>query len=191
MRPTRRRVLAAGTATLAASIAGCSGGTGADPESEPGDSNSEPEETDTETADPESEDGWPWDGDIPIESVTQYHEPSCECCGEYVAYLERNGFDVTVETRPDVDALNATKTDLGVPESMWSCHTIEFGEYLVEGHVPLEAVETLFERDASVHGISIPGMPFHAPGMGLPGPEPLLVYAFEADGSTEEFIQVG
>lgn len=169
MRWTRRRVLTAGTGVISGSLAGCLG------------RESEPQEPD---------DGWPWDGDIPVNSVTQYHEPSCECCGEYVDYLERNGFEVTVETKPDVDALNATKAALGVPEPMWSCHTIEFGEYLVEGHVPLEAVETLFAIDASVHGISVPGMPFHAPGMGFPGPEPLRIYAFSDSGEAVQFLEI-
>lgn len=172
MRWTRRRALAVGTAVISGSLAGCTGWQRED------------------NGESEYDHGWPWDGDVPVESVTQHHEPSCDCCGEYVEYLERNGFEVDVEAVADTDALNAKKTDLGVPESMWSCHTVEFGDYLVEGHVPLEAVERLFDIDASVLGVSIPGMPFHAPGMGRPGPDPLTIYAFGSDGDAIEFVEI-
>lgn len=170
MRWTRRGALAAGIGAIAGTIAGC---------------------TRLGDDEPARDDGWPWDGQIPVAAVTQHHDPACGCCSEYVDYLERNGFEVAVETADDVDALNATKVDLGIPESAWSCHTIEFGDYLVEGHVPLEAVEVLFDIDASVRGISIPGMPLYAPGMGFPGPEPLTVYAFGQTGDVIEFVEIG
>ena len=73
---------------------------------------------------------------------------------------------------------------------MRSCHTVEFGDYVVEGHVPLEAIGALFETDSSAHGVAIPGMPQHAPGMGQPSEEPLTTYAFGERGGASEFLDV-
>ena len=171
MEPTRRDVLAAGSAVLGG-LAGCTS-------------------RGLEESDDDATNGWAWDGTIPVDRVTQHHLPSCDCCGKYADYLERNGFDVLIEPASDPDALAETKAELSIPESMRSCHTVEFGGYVVEGHVPLSAIETLFETNASIYGVSVPGMPQHAPGMGPPGEEPLTVYAFRAAGGTTEFLEVG
>lgn len=184
MEPTRRRVLAAGAASVAA-MAGC---TGTESDSRNRGADDRGRETDAgATAAAE----WPWDGSIPVERVVQHHEPSCGCCGEYAEYLEANGIDVSIETAQDLDTFARRKTELGVPASVRSCHTVEFGEYIVEGHVPLQAVERLFEIDASIDGVAVPGMPQHAPGMGPPDEEPLTVYAFRKGGGTSEFIEIG
>lgn len=120
-------------------------------------------------------DDWEWSGTLPVDSVVQHHDPSCGCCGEYADYLESNGVDVRVE---ETDDLRTIKQDLGVPGDVASCHTVEFGDYIVEGHVPLEAVETLFQDEPDVAGIAAPGMPDYSPGMGPRGDEPLTIYAF-------------
>ncbi|WP_049920316.1 DUF411 domain-containing protein [Halobiforma nitratireducens] len=185
---SRRRFVAAGTGTILASVglAGCLDG-------------DEPTETDSTPTDPEgsasgtaqdqrqNQTHWEWSGSLPLESAVQYHDPNCGCCGEYVSYLESHGIDVRVEYPDD---LAATKTELGVPTDVRSCHTLVLGEeddadYLVEGHVPLEAVETLLEDDPDVRGIAAPGMPRHSPGMGPRGDEPLQIYAFDEDGGEE------
>ncbi|WP_440770236.1 DUF411 domain-containing protein [Natronorubrum sp. DTA28] len=132
-------------------------------------------------------DDWNWSGSLPVERVVQHHDPSCGCCSEYVDYLETNGIDVRVEATDDLEAV---KRDLGVPADAESCHTLEVGDYLVEGHVPLEAVEELFEDEPDVDGIAAPGMPQHSPGMGAPGDEPLQIYAFDDSGALSEFTTV-
>jgi hypothetical protein len=167
---TRRRAIATGIAAIGGGLAGCTG-EGAEP------------------ADGR-DGGWRWNGSIPVDGVTQYHEPSCERCAAYADYLRRHGFDVSVEPASDATALAETKAALGVPESVRSCHTVEFGAYVVEGHVPLEAIETVFEIDASFDGISVPGKPQHAPGRGPRGEEPLTIYAFRASGGTSVFTEV-
>ncbi|WP_019991923.1 DUF411 domain-containing protein [Natronorubrum tibetense] len=132
-------------------------------------------------------DDWNWSGSLPVERVVQHHDPSCGCCSEYVDYLETNGIDVRVAETADLEAV---KRDLGVPADAESCHTLEFGDYLVEGHVPLEAVEELFENEPDVDGLTAPGMPQHSPGMGPPGDEPLQIYAFDDSGAVSEFTTV-
>lgn len=171
-----RRQLCVAAGALAVGSAGCLGG----------DDASVPERTD---AIPEADtpiETWSWDGSLPVSSLTQYHDPTCGCCEDYVAYLAMHDIDVTVERTDD---LAAKKTELGVPSEMRSCHTLVFDEYLVEGHVPLEAIEQLFEEEPAVAGIAIPGMPAESPGMGEPG-DPLQVYSFDEDGTVSEFTTV-
>ncbi len=165
MESTRRRVLSIGGLAVSGGLAGCT--------------------TDDDTG----TDDWAWDGTVPVDRVTQYHQPSCGCCREYVEYLEGNGLTVVIEEINDFDRFTRTKADLGVPAEVRSCHTVEVGEYLVEGHVPLGAIESLFEATPSVRGIAIPGMPQHAPGMGPPGDEPLPVYSFDRTGETATFLE--
>src|SRR5690625_6616196 len=59
------------------------------------------------------------------------------------------------------------KKKLGVPRELSSCNTgvLTSTGQLVEGHVPANVVHKLL-ADASVKGVSAPGMPLNAPGMG-------------------------
>ena len=166
---TRRRFCAVGATLASIGVAGCLGGSG-----------------DEEPTEPET-DAWTWSGSLPVDAAVQYHDPSCGCCEEYVSYLETHGIDVEVS---EVDDLGSVKTDLSVPDDVRSCHTTELGGYLIEGHVPLEAAEALFENDSDVLGIAAPGMPQNSPGMGPRGDEPLTIYAFEEDGESDEYLQV-
>ncbi|ELY52019.1 DUF411 domain-containing protein [Natronolimnohabitans innermongolicus] len=162
MDTTRRRLCATGATFAVAALAGCA------------DRSSDTDE-------------WAWSGSLPVDSVVQHHDPSCGCCSEYVDYLETNGLDVDVRETDDLDAV---KADLGVPDDAESCHTLEVGDYLVEGHVPLEAFEELFADEPDVSGIAAPGMPEHSPGMGPPGDGPLSIYAFDSSGEVFEFTDV-
>lgn len=132
-------------------------------------------------------DDWAWSGSLPVDTVVQHHDPSCGCCSAYVDYLEENGLEVRLE---ETDDLAAVKRDLGVPGDAESCHTVEVDDYLVEGHVPLEAVEELFDEEPDVLGVAAPGMPEHSPGMGPRGDGPLTIYAFEESGDVYEYTDV-
>lgn len=78
-------------------------------------------------------------------------------------YLRTQGATVDVIDDPD----RATfRRDAGISDEAASCHTAELDGYLVEGHVPAEAIARLLkERPAGV-GLSLPGMPSDSPGMG-------------------------
>lgn len=99
-------------------------------------------------------------------SAVLYASPTCGCCGEYGAFLGESGFDVDVQRVTDLPTI---KADNGVPAEVESCHTTLIGDYFVEGHVPLEAVERLLAERPAVDGIALPGMPVGTPGM--PGPK--------------------
>lgn len=97
-------------------------------------------------------------------AVTVYQDPNCGCCSGWVEHMRESGFDVTAIKTTDMASV---KQKLGVPSQLGSCHTgvIEATGQVIEGHVPANAVKKLI-ADASVKGVSAPGMPLNAPGMG-------------------------
>ena len=91
-----------------------------------------------------------------------HRSPSCSCCGAWEAYLRGAGWQVTTVDEADPDAF---KTGLGLPVESWSCHTALIEGYVVEGHVPLAAIEDLLAQRPAITGIALPGMPAGSPGM--------------------------
>ncbi|MBS3130816.1 DUF411 domain-containing protein [Candidatus Woesearchaeota archaeon] len=120
-------------------------------------------------------------------AVKIFKGPGCGCCDIFVDYMGKKGFDVEASSPSDIAAI---KQEHGVPDSMESCHTTIIGDYFVEGHVPVEAVEKLMLEKPDIKGIAMPGMPSGSPGM--PGPKygPFIVYAVNKDGSTSEFMRI-
>lgn len=117
--------------------------------------------------------------------ATLYKDASCGCCGGYAAYLDRAGVDVETINAPDMRAIKAQHQ---VPANMQSCHTTLIDEYVVEGHVPPEAMERLLDERPDIRGIAVPGMPTGVPGM--PGPRSeIVVYALNNDGSVSEWMR--
>jgi hypothetical protein len=111
--------------------------------------------------------------------VTVWKSPTCGCCTGWADYLQHNGYSVK---QIDVDDLDAVKKAHGVPPAMESCHTARIGGYVVEGHVPVEAIDRLLKERPKVRGIASPGMPMGSPGMGGPK-EDNVIHAFGPDGS--------
>ncbi|MCX5565836.1 DUF411 domain-containing protein [Alcaligenes phenolicus] len=96
--------------------------------------------------------------------ITVYQSPTCGCCSGWVDHMRDAGFEVkAIKTRD----MASVKQKLGVPMELASCHTgvVEASGQLIEGHVPANVVHKLL-ADASVKGVSAPGMPLNAPGMG-------------------------
>jgi hypothetical protein len=73
-----------------------------------------------------------------------------------------------VETRE----LNRVKAHLGVPPDLASCHTAQVQGYVIEGHVPADAVKRLLAERPEAAGLAVPGMPMGSPGMEMAGMEP-------------------
>lgn len=94
--------------------------------------------------------------------VTLYKSPDCTCCEKYVSYLKANGFAVKVVETHDMPVV---KKQLG-SDKLSSCHTMTIDGYVVEGHVPVAAIRKLLQQRPAIVGISVPGMPTNAPGMG-------------------------
>lgn len=115
---------------------------------------------------------------------TMYKNPSCTCCETYAAYLEKNGLKIKIIPTNDLDQIAARE---GVPPQLRSCHTVKFGNYVIEGFVPFEQVKKMLTVPFNAKGLSLPGMPMDIPGMGfdsMPGAEKqtYTTYAFTADG---------
>ncbi|MBI2236809.1 MAG: DUF411 domain-containing protein [Magnetospirillum sp.] len=103
-----------------------------------------------------------------------WKSPSCGCCQGWIDYLKRNGYTAKVIDVEDIDAI---KAGMGVPEAMRSCHTARIGGYIVEGHVPVEAIDKLLAEKPKVAGIASPGMPSGSPGMSGPkAPNPIFTF---------------
>lgn len=100
-------------------------------------------------------------GDGAVLSVQK--TPTCGCCGAWAALASEHGYRVEVEDVADYEQM---KAEAAVPEDLWSCHTATIAGYVVEGHVPFDALEKLLEERPDIDGISGPGMPAGSPGMG-------------------------
>jgi hypothetical protein len=94
--------------------------------------------------------------------VTVYKSPTCGCCHEWEAYLRGHGY--AIESVPTED-MAAVKARYGLPESTWSCHTATIAGHVIEGHVPVEAIEDLLAGHPVIDAIALPGMPEGSPGM--------------------------
>ncbi len=113
-------------------------------------------------------------------SMTVYKSPTCGCCGAYINILRRQGVEVTaIDTFETLEV----KQERHVPQSVWSCHTTEVEGYVVEGHVPLDALEQLLAERPDINGIGLAGMPIGTPGMPGPKRAPYEVYAFDTSGT--------
>lgn len=111
--------------------------------------------------------------------VTLHKSPSCGCCGQYGDYLSQKGYSVDVQQTID---MKSVKENLGVPYELESCHTSEIDGYIVEGHVPEEAIAKLLTERPDIKGIGMAGMPSGSPGM--PGPkETFEIYTIIHDGT--------
>lgn len=102
---------------------------------------------------------------LPVEA-TMFKNPQCGCCDEYARQLEDRGVTVKIVDNIEVGKI---KQSIGLPYDLGSCHTLQMGDYAIEGHVPFEAVEKLFEERPDSRGIGLAGMPIGTPGM--PGPK--------------------
>ncbi len=95
--------------------------------------------------------------------ITVYKTPTCGCCIKWVEYLRKEGFEVNA-----IDQRNLTpiKEQAGVKPEMASCHTAMVDGYVIEGHVPAQAIRRLLAERPTTVGLAVPGMPNNSPGMG-------------------------
>jgi len=121
-----------------------------------------------------------WAGET-LPKMTMTRDPNCGCCGSWVAHVRAAGFPVEVVEAADLAPLKAS---LGVPGALTACHTAEVGGYVVEGHVPADAIKRLLVERPQATGLAVAGMPVGSPGMEVPGtpPETYEVVLFARDG---------
>lgn len=116
-------------------------------------------------------------------TMTVYRSPDCSCCHAWADIARRAGWTVATV---DVTDMTAFKAEQGVPSTKQSCHTALIGDYFVEGHVPMAALERLVAERLAIDGIALPGMPAGSPGMGGTQSAPFEVLAI-TDGAASVF----
>lgn len=114
--------------------------------------------------------------------LVMFRDPGCGCCEKWAEHIETN-MKQAVETRNSND-MGAVKDANGVPSALRSCHTMIVEGYVIEGHVPAEAIAKLLrEKPAGVKGLAVAGMPVGSPGMEYQNQtQPYQVIAFGEGG---------
>ncbi len=123
-------------------------------------------------------------GDAAPMRAVVHKTPACGCCANYITYLKRKGFEVEVQNH---DNLTAIKEQYGIPGGLESCHTTVIGDYVSEGHVPVESILSMLSEKPAIAGLALPGMPAGSPGMGGVARGELGVYGFTASGDVSKY----
>ena len=113
-------------------------------------------------------------------AATMYKNPQCSCCESYAAYLRENGFQVDVKATNDLAEISRKA---GIPSKLQGCHTMFVGDYVVDGHVPVNVIRQLVAERPAIAGITLPGMPMGSPGMTGRKTAPFKIYAVTKDGT--------
>jgi len=79
--------------------------------------------------------------------MTVYKSATCGCCSKWVEHMQANGFEVKAINVDDIDKV---KRERGVPADAASCHTAIVNGYVVEGHVPADAVQKMLKEKPSI-----------------------------------------
>ena len=117
--------------------------------------------------------------------VSAYRTPSCGCCKGWLNHIKKAGFSVQDHV---VNNLTAIKQRYRVPAALASCHTARINGSVIEGHVPVSAIEKLLKERPKVAGIAVPGMPLGSPGMESPlKRETYTVFTFTNSGVIKPF----
>lgn len=118
-------------------------------------------------------------------AMTVYKSPTCGCCGKWVEHMEEAGFEVTVD---DFANMSMIKEQHGIQPELQSCHTAIVGDYVIEGHVPADAIERLLAEQPDIAGLAVPGMPVGSPGMEVGNRvDSFDVVAYDESGPIEVF----
>jgi len=116
-----------------------------------------------------------------------YKSISCGCCDVHARYIDSKGFDTKINNLQDVSAI---KSEYNIPSELQSCHTAVIGDYFVEGHIPIEAIDKLLEEQPDIAGIAMPGMPQGSPGMPGTKMQDFTIYSVNHDGTYKEFMRI-
>lgn len=122
-------------------------------------------------------------------SAQVHYDPSCGCCAQYIPYLRRQGFD-TEATKMPASEIQDLKVEHDISRADTSCHTTIVDGYVVEGHIPFEAIEKLLEERPDIQGIAMGGMPSGSPGMPGRKTETFTINQINKDGTTSVFMEL-
>ena len=118
--------------------------------------------------------------------MTIYKSPTCGCCVSWTGYAGKY-YDVEIVMEVDMSSI---KLEHNIPNHMESCHTTIIGNYFVEGHVPIEAVNKLLEEKPDIDGIALPRMPSGSPGMPGRKTGTWIIYAIKDGQVVSEYMRI-
>ncbi len=98
-----------------------------------------------------------------VREMTVYKNPWCGCCKVWADAMKAAGYKIKTV---DLEDLTVIKRQASVPEQLNSCHTVSYGKYVLEGHVPLDDIRKLEREKPDIRGIGVAGMPEGSLGMG-------------------------
>jgi len=116
-----------------------------------------------------------------------YMSPTCGCCKVFESILSKEGVKTSRITRDDMAAV---KQQFKVPEELKSCHTTVIAGYVVEGHIPFEAISKLVSEKPAIRGIAMPGMPAGSPGMPGSKSDPFEISELNDSGNSTIFVTI-
>jgi hypothetical protein len=118
---------------------------------------------------------------VPVIDVSK--DPTCGCCMNWVAHLEKAGFRTKVTDSADMTAFKDARR---IPKTLRSCHTGVVNGYVIEGHVPAADIKRLLAERPKLAGLAVPGMPLGSPGMEVASGQTQRydVLAFDAQGKS-------
>ena len=93
-----------------------------------------------------------------MSEVVSYRSASCGCCKKWINHLRDNGLEV-------VEDISEIKNQYKIPNNLRSCHSAKIGNYIIEGHVPIESINKLLKDRPIIVDIVVPGMPHGSLGM--------------------------
>lgn len=121
-------------------------------------------------------------------NIMIYKTGSCGCCKLYIDYLKsKTKLNIEVTENAEITDI---KEKYEIPAELESCHTSLIDEYVVEGHMPPEAINKLISEKPDIKGIALAGMPSGSPGMPGAKDGEFIIYAINKDNSVKEFMRL-
>ncbi|WP_428527837.1 DUF411 domain-containing protein [Roseibium sp.] len=126
-------------------------------------------------------------------SVTVFKTPWCGCCNVWAEEVAKAGYKVEIR---DMEDLTSVKKQAGVPGDLQACHTAVLGDerkYVLEGHVPLQAMDKLMSERPDIRGLAVAGMPMGSLGMDYDPAAQYLVHALpmEPGATPRVYMKMG
>lgn len=77
----------------------------------------------------------------------------------------------------------------GIPPELRQCHIALVGGYVIEGHVPVDAIRRLLKEKPPLVGLVVKGMPIGSPGMEGPNPQSYDVLSYDRQGRVSVYAR--
>ena len=85
--------------------------------------------------------------------------------------------------------MDAVHAKHGVPPQLRQCHVALLQGYVIEGHVPADAIARLLKEKPPIVGLVVQGMPIGSPGMEGTNPQRYDVLSFDRQGRVSVYAR--